>query len=404
MRREKEKRIGRATQSRIWKEEDPCDFIPAEMSLERIAFFTPSANGKNYLTTKRISHQALTAEFSAPGNIGLPITIDQDYYRAFQKILAEHIDCERPLTEPVAVSTRRLLKYSNKAKSRHRVAAIKRWLRRMSGVLVEATLRPTPRGKSLTIRGTVFDTVLSPGEDIDDRGTIAETNYVWLSRWYVSSITQGYLRNIDLEFYNSLRKPLAKALYPLLQTGWYASQKKGSYYEKRYSHLCELFLLSRFSSLTRVRQQLEPALKELVQAGFLVFDLKNTEGYRRSKADPKDWVITFWPGPKYLEDRQRQKNRQELAKRIKASLKQHKIVETFSDKQVTLLEDILGVCKDRHSEAGYRKVITTYDEHLVRAALSETKLAVHQGTIRKSKGAYFMDTLKRLHDYRHGVN
>ena len=393
----KEYNIKAALQERI-QGLDPCDYIPAEMSLERIAFFTPSSPSQKKPAEKVIRHPELDVRLSVHPSTGLPITIDQDYYRAFQKIVKEHLDRGGNLTEAIAVSTNRLLKYSGKRKSDRRVQEVRRFFDRMADVAVKATYRPKKGAKPLTIRGSVFNTVLSPGEEFEDTGEAAETNYVWLSRWYVQNFADNYLRSIDLAFHNSLRKPYAKALYPILQTGWYASRRKGKYYEKRYSHLCDLFMLPQYQSKADIRKQLEPALIELQDRGFLIFDPE--KHYRRAKSDHRDWVLTFWPGPKYLDDRQRMKDRQELAKRIKASLQEHNIVEPFGGPQVALLEDILDVCRDPHSEKGYRKVIMTYPESTIRAALSETKLAAHQGTIRKSRGAYFMDTLSRLNEYR----
>src|SRR5262245_61649334 len=70
--------------------------------------------------------------------------------------------------------------------------------------------------------GTLFSQVIISGERMRD-GTTAETNYVWLSPWFLSNYFYHYLRSIDFNFHRRLRKPIAKALYPLLETGWYAS-------------------------------------------------------------------------------------------------------------------------------------------------------------------------------------
>jgi hypothetical protein len=64
-------------------------------------------------------------------------------------------------------------------------------------------------------------------------GQEAETNYVWPAPWFLSNYFYGHLRLIDLEFHKQLRKPIAKSLYPLLETGWYASS--GEPYTKSYN-------------------------------------------------------------------------------------------------------------------------------------------------------------------------
>jgi hypothetical protein len=73
---------------------------------------------------------------------------------------------------------------------------------------------------------------------------------------------------------------------------------------------------------------------------------------------------------------------------------------TLIDEKSLLLEDILVACGDRENEPAYRKIITKYPETLVRAAISETRAAHLEGRIKKSRGAYFNDTIKRLADYR----
>lgn len=372
------------------------EFIPAEMSLERVAFFTPSSTSSSArLQSKRIDQPDLHVLLRAPQDIGLPITIDLDFYRAFQRILKESLDSGRTLREPIAVPTKRLLRYAGKSKGKNQALSVRRWLDRMSGVQLKATYRVGKDKQPLTIRGVVFDTILSPGEELAETGELAATNYIWLSHWYARSVAAGYIRVVDLDFHNSLRRPIAKSLYPLLQTGWFAARHQEQGYDKRYSHLCEAFVLNRFSALSRIKQQLEPAFRELQAAGFLA-----KWCFRPSKTLAGDWIISWWPGEKYLEDRRHLSERREIAERIRAERPQLPPLAPLDEELLVLVNDIMEVCKDKQSEGGYRKVVQTYPESIVRAALSETKLAAHQGTIRKTRGAYFMDSVKRLSDLR----
>src|SRR6266536_4591966 len=89
--------------------------------------------------------------------------------------------------------------------------------------------------------GTVFSQVVMTGQRLKN-DALAETNYVWPAPWFLSNYLRGYTRRIDLDFHKRLRKPIAKALYPLLETGWYASD--GKPYKKSYTALCEEFLLT----------------------------------------------------------------------------------------------------------------------------------------------------------------
>jgi hypothetical protein len=53
-------------------------------------------------------------------------------------------------------------------------------------------------------------------------GEIASQNFVWLADWFIENYFYLYSRPVDLKFHHSLTRSI-KALYPLLDNGWYAS-------------------------------------------------------------------------------------------------------------------------------------------------------------------------------------
>ena len=59
-----------------------------------------------------------------------------------------------------------------------------------------------------------------------------------------------------------------------------------------------------------------------------------------------------------------------------------------------LAREILAVLHDEHSLGFYRKVAHTVPEHRVFEALSEVRLAGHEGRVRTSKGALFVTLMK----------
>jgi hypothetical protein len=73
-----------------------ADYIPAEVFLENMGFFTPSSKKIRglYLKEKKVAEKTdqdgtkrvIKVEISANHRLGLPITSDLDYYRAFLKI------------------------------------------------------------------------------------------------------------------------------------------------------------------------------------------------------------------------------------------------------------------------------------------------------------------------------
>jgi len=104
------------------KPEPPAlpDYIPVEISLEHIGFFTPSSKRIKNIYTKRKVLKVITNEdgskrtievlISANHELGLPITSDLDYYRAFLKILDEEADKDGRLDLPIAVPTKKLIR------------------------------------------------------------------------------------------------------------------------------------------------------------------------------------------------------------------------------------------------------------------------------------------------------
>jgi len=72
----------------------------------------------------------------------------------------------------------------------------------------------------------------------------------------------------------------------------------------------------------------------------------------------------------------------------------------LNDTEADLFVRIIGVCQDRENGANYLNVIRNYPESVVEMVISETRQAGREGRIKKTAGAYFMDTLKRITDAR----
>jgi hypothetical protein len=59
-------------------------------------------------------------------------------------------------------------------------------------------------------------------------------------------------------------------------------------------------------------------------------------------------------------------------------------------------DEILAVCGDVENQAAYRKVIREHPEGLLWMAISETRQAGRERRVTKTRGAYFMATVKDL--------
>lgn len=56
---------------------------------------------------------------------------------------------------------------------------------------------------------------------------------------------------------------------------------------------------------------------------------------------------------------------------------------------------MLSVHRDAESEGYYRRLAATVPRHIIHEALSLVKRAVHEGKVRKSRGALFVAIVKR---------
>ena len=100
----------------------PPEYIQAEAFLEVSGYFTPSSKRIKSIYTKekklrqyideRGTKRTVKVEVSANHKLGLPITSDLDYYRAFLKICDEIVDRDGRFRLPIAVPTSTLIRLS----------------------------------------------------------------------------------------------------------------------------------------------------------------------------------------------------------------------------------------------------------------------------------------------------
>jgi hypothetical protein len=373
--------------------------IPAEVAFEHIGYFTPASKRIKGITTKEKilaertnpdgTRTVLTIRILGTGKYGLPITSDLDYYRAFLKLLDALVDHCGHIPEPIPIPTRTLIRAAGKQVSAQEFRAVQDWIRRGNATAIQGFYYNAVSGDYIEIGGEpLFPRYVMRGQRLPT-GEDADTHAVWLASWFRTNYLYHHVRPLDLAFHLRLRKPIAKALYPLLELGWYATS--GQPYTKSYFELCHEFLLHESRYLSRIKQQLDPAHHELVQQRFL-----ERWEYRPAAKGPS-WVISYHPGPKFFEDQQAREARRHRATRIvHASTPLALLPPSASAPPPPLLAEILAVCGDRQNQAAYQKVLQEYPEAPIHMALAETRHAAQEGRIRKSQGAYFMDTLKRL--------
>jgi hypothetical protein len=315
--------------------------------------------------------------------------VDLDYYRAFLKLLDDLVDRLDDLPEPIPIPTKTLIRLAGKQVSASELRTVKDWIRRSNVTAIQGFYYNAATGDYIEIGGEpLFPRYVMRGQRLPT-GEYADTHAVWLASWFRTNYLHHHVRPIDLAFHRCLRKPIAKSLYPLLELGWYATD--GQPYTKSYPELCREFLLHESRYLSRIKQQLDPAHHELARAHFLA------HWEYRPAATGASWVIIYHPGPKFFADQQaREARRQQAARIAHGAQPLPPSLPSPSEPLLPLLADLLAICGDRQNQAAYQKVLREYPEELIQMALAETRQAAQEGRIRKTPGAYFMDTLKRL--------
>lgn len=374
------------------------DYILTEVFLENTGYFTPSSKRiKTVKAKEKIVGEKNTADgmkklikitISANATLGLPITSDLDYYRAFLKICDELVDKSGRFNVPIEVPTKRLASLAGKPWGQSTRKEVAEWFDRMTGTLIKGGMyRAKSKDYDDGFSGVVFSQIVRRGDRLKN-GETAQTNYVWPAPWWLSNYFYRYLKPVDFNFHRRLRKPIAKSLYPLLETGWYASS--GKTYTKSYHDLCGEFLLTEHQFLAEVKRQLDPAHKELQQARFL----KSWE-YREAAGEGNGFTISYYPGDKYFEDQKARADRRQTALRISEKPKQVQAKKPEHVNAVYLVHEIIRVTGDQHSTKYFTKVVRELREDTIFMLISETKQASLEGRIKESAAKYFTDLAER---------
>jgi hypothetical protein len=119
------------------------NYIQAEAFLEMSGFFTPSSKRIKSIYTKEkklreyVDEQGkkrtLKVEIIATHKLGLPITSDLDYYRAFLKVCDETVDRDGRFPRmPMAVPTSTIIRYTGKTENARVWREMRDWFDRMT--------------------------------------------------------------------------------------------------------------------------------------------------------------------------------------------------------------------------------------------------------------------------------
>ena len=288
----------------------PTQFARVEKNLAALGFFSPSKKNVRDERSKTIrftrvidGNRVETAVIIEPSaSYGLPVTADQDRYLAFQQLLTDRRKEQGALTNPVGFTSASLNVLMGKGDAGKNFDETADWLKRMTltGIVSEGVVYLAKRKVRASDTFHVFDRAVSVGKEMPN-GDRATQNYVWLSSWQLENLNSNYVVPLDLDTYRDLTKHIAKALVPLLQVWLYASERQGLF-GKRYDELCEILNIRHQTAVSKIRQQLQPSLDELVQYGYLKRWAISQIG---EQGRTKRYKVVFYHGTKFYRDRRR---------------------------------------------------------------------------------------------------
>lgn len=228
-------------------------------------------------------------QVTANAEFGYPGPFDRKVHKAIEYLITER---GFPVQNPIPFTAYRVLKLLNlSTRSGNNVTKVKETLRRvvLTGVTSEGTFYDKSGKRYISDTFHLYDRVIFRGKQFPD-GTVADTNYLFLSQWYLTSLNAHYVRPIDFHYLKSLKSDIAGRLYEMLGLKFYGVfLNQRSYWRVEYRELCSLLPITAQRYYAQAFQKLAPAHQELVDTGFL----RKVEWEQEKKAA---WFIRYYPG------------------------------------------------------------------------------------------------------------
>ena len=199
---------------------------------------------------------------------GLPTEYDERVLIALLGITQSQGNVSRK----VSFSTYQLLKILGGSIGKSQYLSIKNSLRRLTKLTIESenAFWDHATGKRITTSQGfhLIDRYWLRYEETDDEIRMSEGEpayIVWGDRIW-KNIEAGYIKPLDLDFFNSLTTPLARRLYRLLDKRMHRNKS----YEIDVFELSSRLGMSRYKYPSRVISRLQSALEELIEKEYLI--------------------------------------------------------------------------------------------------------------------------------------
>src|SRR4051794_26684426 len=257
------------------------ELIKIEKNLNYISFFSPSKSQRGrgqpkrtvrviHYPSREIDGQTVQPKstIKADTELGLPTTADRDKYMAFMSIVTEQKARAGKVENPIRFTTHELLKRAGLSDAGLNFDEANQFLERMVSTTIKSEYSVYFNGprRHVTDIFHVFNRVVLAGQELPD-GTVAQTNYVFLSDWQIDNINSNYTFPVDHCAYRELRRDVAKAVFGHLHTWFFAS--RGRAVERKYVEFCQLLDIQCYKHLSKAKQVLEPSFQELIKINYL---------------------------------------------------------------------------------------------------------------------------------------
>lgn len=285
------------------KKEEKKELIKSEVNLVKYPFYTLDKN-----RFQRIKYEILefkgkkrirrSWEVSPDIKMGLPTIFDMKVLRIIEMFIYRSLNKNKgKIINPLDIGSRyKLCGILGIEKRGENYNLIKNAIERLSltGFITKNMFYSKGENKHLREASFhLFDRVWK-GKELRN-GKIADSNYIYISPIYKMSIENHYIKLLDFTYIKSLKSGIATRLYEILGLNFFGIRnKKIDFIKYSYKKLCDLLPLKEQKYLSKIKQQLIPALKELKRTKFLEkYILEN-------KKD--NLFIKFYPGIKYFEE------------------------------------------------------------------------------------------------------
>jgi len=302
-------------------------FIKSEVNFTRLPFFALSRGGLKkqgeieYKDTIERNGEKLEILWRVTANIryGYPGPFDKKVHKAIEFLISKK---GFPVENPITFSFYELCKLMNINNSGRTKKMIKDALIRTKLAGIESRGSFYYKGEKRWVDDifNLYDRVIFVGETFPD-GKTADRNYLFLSDWYLKSLNSFYVKPLDFDYYRSLQSTLSGRLYEFLSVQFYGLQGKS--YSTDYHRLCQLLPIVKQKYLSKAKENLKSAHREL----------KNTKFLRQvtwKEIEKGKWIITYYPGERI----RKEFNKFEFKEQLELKLPTPNELSTRNEKQL----------------------------------------------------------------------